>query len=84
MSKKEVYVVTMYRWANRENHSYVLGVWNKKFQAMKAATEEEQRRGGKYTAEIIEANLDVAILDEANNRYTLSGSPTIGRENFIV
>ena len=48
-----VYITTMYRWADRENHSYVLGVYDSEELARKNAEEEEVDRGGKYSAEII-------------------------------
>lgn len=52
--KHNIYVVYMYRWGDRECHSYVLGVYNKKNKAIEAARDEEHYRGGKYTAECIE------------------------------
>lgn len=59
-----VYVVTMYRWGERENHSYVLGVFTKKHKAIKAADEEELCRGTKYSAEILRTPLnDLKVKD---------------------
>ena len=52
--KNKVYTVTAYRWGNKENHSYVLGVFNKKQPAITAAETEEEFRGGKYECEVCE------------------------------
>lgn len=45
-SKNNIYVVTMYKWANTGCHSYVLGVWNKKQAAIDAGEKERINRGG--------------------------------------
>lgn len=77
-----MYIVTMYRYANREAHSYVLGVWNEKRTAMKVAEKEEENRGGKYIAEIVEALLD-QVLDGTEKTIVLNQKVPIGREyNF--
>ncbi len=53
------YVVTMYRWGNRENHSYVLGVFSTKTKAIKAGEKEQSYRGGtKYYPECLEVPLN--------------------------
>ena len=57
MSKK-VYVVTMYRWGDREAHSYVLGVFGGKVRAFEEAWGAEECRGGKYEPEIVEMALN--------------------------
>ena len=51
---KPVYVVTMYRWGDRDCHSYILGVFTKKAKAEKAALAEKEYRGGKYYPEVLE------------------------------
>ena len=48
----QIYVVTMYRWGNRENHSYVEYVGDSENAAVKAGENEASRRGGKYDYEI--------------------------------
>jgi|WetSurMetagenome_2_1015567.scaffolds.fasta_scaffold08132_7 hypothetical protein len=48
LEKNWVYVVTMYRWGNYENHSYVLGVFDTNIKAKNAGKREEKFRGGKY------------------------------------
>ena len=54
----KVYVTTMYRWGIRENHSYVLGVFQKAIDAKIAGDDEHQYRGGKYEYEVLETELD--------------------------
>jgi len=49
----KVYVVVMYRWGDRQKHSYVLGVWTRREAALKSADDEEVYRGGKYEAEVL-------------------------------
>jgi hypothetical protein len=56
----KVYVVTMYKCGDRNNHSYLLGVFTKKNHALEMADEHEEYRGNKYDAEIIEVTVDVS------------------------
>lgn len=80
MAKKKMYVATMYRWGDRECHSYVLGVWNKKTPAIKAVDKEIEYRGGKYFGEILEFNNDSSIRDgEAKVIYDLMRHPEFRR-----
>jgi hypothetical protein len=58
LRQKPVYVVTMYRWGNRENHSYVATVSLDADKARQMAEQEEIDRGGKYQAEVIEVPVD--------------------------
>lgn len=53
-----VYTVHAYRYGNRERHSYIVGVYSKKHAALKAASTEEEYRGGKYECEVLEWSLD--------------------------
>ena len=46
---KNVYVVTMYRYGDREKHSYVLGVFDNKFMAMSWGEQEKAFRANKYS-----------------------------------
>lgn len=56
---QNVYVVTMYRWGSRENHSYVLGVFSTKPKAIKGGEKERENRGGnKYYQECIEVPIN--------------------------
>lgn len=50
----KIYVVTMYRYGNHENHSYVLGAWSKKAKAQDEGLAEQKYRGDKYKPEITE------------------------------
>lgn len=59
--KQTVYTVTAYRFGNREKHSYVVGVYSKKHAALKAAETEKEWRGGKYSCEVLEMELDVGL-----------------------
>ena len=58
MSNKKVYVVIMYRWGDARDHSYVTGVFNDERRARHAANKEEESRGGKYSAMILEVELN--------------------------
>ena len=54
-----VYVVTMYRWGERGNHSYVHGAFLKKEEALQAARQEMLDRGGnKYFPEVLKIHKD--------------------------
>jgi len=55
------YVVTMYRWGCRENHSYVVGVYHNEQDAINAGELEACGRGGKYEYEVLG-------FDENNNK----------------
>ncbi|MEX0595701.1 MAG: hypothetical protein WD512_04305 [Candidatus Paceibacterota bacterium] len=46
--KNEIYIVTAYRWGERSDHSYNLGVFTKKHKAQKVADSHRDYRGGKY------------------------------------
>jgi len=58
LKPKTVYTVTMYRYGNREWHSYVLGAFSSNDIAREWAAKEEEYRGGKYKAEIIRWGID--------------------------
>lgn len=47
------YVVTMYRWGVRGNHSYVIGVYHNEQDAISAGENEAYDRGGKYEYEVL-------------------------------
>lgn len=47
-----IYTVHAYRWGGRENHSYPVGVYQTEKDALTAAVETEQHRGGKYECEV--------------------------------
>ena len=51
--EKVIYTVHAFRYADRERHSYIVGVYPKKKQALDAAEAEQDWRGGnKYFCEI--------------------------------
>ena len=58
LKPKTVYTVTMYRYGNREWHSYVLGAFSSNDIAREWAVKEEEYRDGKYKAEIIRCEID--------------------------
>ena len=55
---KTVYVVTAYRWGDRENHSYNVGVFSTLDSAKLAADKHAMYRGGKYACVVEECPLD--------------------------
>jgi hypothetical protein len=60
-----VYTVRAIRWGDRENHSYICGVYFKKAQALKAADFEEDYRGGKYSCEVEEHRVRTKAAKDA-------------------
>ena len=68
IKQKKYYIVTMYRWGNKENYSYTLGVYSTKILATKAGREEQKYRGGlKYVPEVV-----AYCLDDKNSRDIIS------------
>lgn len=53
-----VYVVTAYRWGGRENHSYLVGVYDNQEKALKVASEHNKYRGGKYDCEVMKTPIN--------------------------
>jgi hypothetical protein len=50
----KIYIVTAYRWGDRECHSYIVGAFLDKKIAIDAAEKEEEYRGGnKYKCQVI-------------------------------
>lgn len=68
-TSKTVWVVVAYRWGERENHSYTLGVFTKKAQAIKCAESHTEYRGGKYGCAVEQCVLD-AYKEDANDYTT--------------
>lgn len=54
----KVYVVTMYRWGDRERHSYVLGVFAERERAVEVGVCESLNRGRKYFPEVLKVELN--------------------------
>ena len=57
----KVYIVTAYRWGDREEHSYVVGVFDNKENSIKEAKLETEWRGGKYTCEVRSMELNESL-----------------------
>jgi hypothetical protein len=57
----KVYVVTAYRWGDREKHSYVVGVFDNEENAIKEAKLETEWRGGKYECEVRSMELNDSL-----------------------
>jgi 2-polyprenyl-3-methyl-5-hydroxy-6-metoxy-1,4-benzoquinol methylase len=57
----KVYVVTAYRWGNRESHSYVVGAFDNEENAIKEAKLETEWRGGKYECEVRSMELNESL-----------------------
>ena len=57
-SKNKVYTVHAYRWGDRDNHSYSVGVFSRKTKALNEAEDHRVHRGGKYECEVIEWSVD--------------------------
>lgn len=57
-----VYIVTAYRFGDRNNHSYNLGVFSSMSKAVQCADDHFMYRGGKY-----ECIVEAAIVDRFNN-----------------
>ena len=59
-----LFVVEMLRWGDRENHSYVIGVFSTHNRAVLAGETEKSWRAGKYEYEINEYQLDFIPQDK--------------------
>lgn len=53
-----VFVVEVLRWGDREQHSYVIGVFSSENLAVDAGKKERESRGGKYEYAISEHEVD--------------------------
>ena len=53
-----LYVVEALRWGDREQHSYVVGVYDTLEAAKNAADEHAQYRGGKYVCVVVQCPLN--------------------------
>lgn len=67
----KIYTVLMYRFGDRERHSYLLGVYQKKHAAIKAAEEEKAYRGGNKYYPLVEE----WTLDEKESNKTIVPLP---------
>ncbi len=53
-----VYVATMYRYGEKENHNYIIGVYTTRNIAIHNGNAEILWRGFKYYPEVVEVELD--------------------------
>lgn len=53
----KAFVVTAYRWGQRQNHNYLVCVCNTLVEAKEAADKEASYRGGKYGCEVVETSI---------------------------
>jgi hypothetical protein len=56
-----VYIVTAYRFGNRESHSYVVGAFDNEEASLKQAKIEREWRGGKYECEVRSMELNESL-----------------------
>jgi len=56
-----IYIVTAYRFGDKHNHSYVVGSFSTKEEAIRQAKIEEEWRGGKYDCEVIAMRLNESL-----------------------
>ena len=54
----KIYVVTAYRWGDKECHSYVVGAFDNLEIAIQHAKAEKEWRGNKYDCEVVSMNLN--------------------------
>lgn len=76
MTKQKYYIVTAYRWGDRECHSYVIGLFDKKHAAIEAAKAEEDWRGRKYECQVREFE----ISKKHTPRSVLLGKPVFNEK----
>ena len=80
-SKGSIYVVTMYRWADVDCHSYVLGVFDKKKAAIDAGEAERVNRGGtKYYPMCLEFSKFGARMEDGKLIVELPTHPFMEKE----
>ena len=71
----QIFVVTAYRWGNKEGHSYVVGVFDTGELAIAQAKLEKEWRRGKYECEVIVMDLNDALKYKNYERiYKIEGT----------
>ena len=71
----QIFVVTAYRWGDKEGHSYVVGVFDTEELAIAQAKMEKEWRGGKYECEVIVMDLNDALKYKNYERiYKIEGT----------
>lgn len=61
------YVVTAYRWGLRDAHSYVVGAYRDREEAVRVAREHVNFRGGKYGCEVVECRGPAQVDEGGEN-----------------
>lgn len=75
----KTFVVTAYRWGQRNAHSYVVGAFES-FDAAKACADAHvDYRGGKYGCEVVEAKLWSEVKGDVAKQVYYAESPYYGR-----
>lgn len=71
----QIFVVTAYRWGDKEGHSYVVGVFDTAELAIAQAKLEKEWLGGKYECEVIVMDLNDALKYKNYERiYKIEGT----------
>ena len=74
----KIFIVTAYRWGNKECHSYVLGAFDNKETAIEQAIKEKEWRGGKYDCEVVCMELNESL--QYKNYEVRSEERRVGKE----
>ena len=64
--KQVYYIVEALRWGERENHSYILGLYSDLERAKRAADEHTEYRGGKYKCMVHQCGMDEQMDSDWN------------------
>lgn len=64
--KQVYYIVEALRWGERENHSYILGLYSDLERAKRAADEHTEYRGGKYQCVVFGCGMDEQVDSDWN------------------
>lgn len=70
-----IYIVTAYRFGDREGHSYVVGAFDNEEESLKQAKLEREWRGGKYECEVRSMNLNESL--KYKNYNVVMGLPKL-------
>ena len=65
---KTMFVVQAYRYGNKENHSYIVGIFDSVERAVKASEAETDYRGGKYDCEVYECKINSTLVPDLVER----------------
>lgn len=67
-----VFVVTMYRFGDKEYPSYVHGIFKTKENAIKSAIEEKEWRGNTYYPEVLKFNFETFLNSSYDKEVVMS------------